>query len=159
MTKSNVVIKHEIDQLLLDMLELELHIVELESDNYHIMLEGEFHDGEKCMWIVDTGASKTVLDKNLEDYYHLIESDGVDEFQSAGINEGMVDTQVGVTGHIKFGKLLIEDLKVALIDLSHVNDIYSKYSDYRIAGLLGGDILYKYGAVINYTRKKIFFRV
>jgi len=29
------------------MLELDLHIVELESDNYHIMLEGEFHDGKK----------------------------------------------------------------------------------------------------------------
>lgn len=139
------------------MLELELHIVELETDNYHIMMEGEFHDGEKCMWIIDTGASKTVLDKNLEDYYQVLETDGIEEFQSAGINEGMVDTRVGITGHIRFGKLLIEDLKVALIDLSHVNDIYSKYSEYKIAGLLGGDILKRYRAVINYNKGKIWF--
>jgi len=139
------------------MLELDLQIVELEADNYHIMLEGEFHDRKKCMWIVDTGASKTVLDKNLEDYYQLIDPDGTDEFQSAGINEGMVDTLVGITGHIRFGKLLIENLKVALIDLSHINDIYSKYSEHKIAGLIGGDILKKYGAVINYKKGKITF--
>ncbi|HBL74865.1 MAG: hypothetical protein A2W90_07175 [Bacteroidetes bacterium GWF2_42_66] len=139
------------------MLELDLQIIELERDNYHIMLEGEFHDGEKCMWIVDTGASKTVLDKNLEDYYQLLDTENADEFQSAGINEGMVDTQVGITGHLRFGKLLVEELKVALIDLSHVNDIYSKYSDYKIAGLLGGDILKKHGAVIDYNKSKMFF--
>lgn len=139
------------------MLELDLHLVELENDNFHIMVEGRFADQSVGMWIVDTGASKTVLDKSLDDYYHVLESDTPDEFQSAGINEGMVDTQVGYTGQLRFGKLLIEELKVALIDLSHVNDIYSKYSDYRIAGLLGGDILHRYGAVIDYGKKKIFF--
>ncbi len=139
------------------MLELDLHLVELEWDNYHIMIEGTFADQTTGMWIVDTGASKTVLDKSLEDYYHVPDSDSHDEFQSAGINEGMVDTQVGYTGQLHFGKLYVEELKVALIDLSHVNEIYSKYSDHRIAGLLGGDILQRYGAVIDYKKKKIFF--
>lgn len=139
------------------MLELNLEIVELESNNYHIMIQGEFHDRKKCMWIIDTGASKTVLDKNLENYYQLIEQDNsIDSFQSAGINEGMIDTQVGITGHIRLGELLIEDIKVALLDLSHVNDIYSKYSDYKVAGLIGGDILKKYDAVINYPQKKLY---
>jgi hypothetical protein len=138
-----------------NMLKLDLHIIELEDENYHIMVEGKFADGEKYMWIVDTGASKTVLDKNLEMYYEIIEPGNEDDFQSAGINEGMIDTQVGKTGLLRFGDLVVEELKVALIDLSHVNDIYSKYSEHRIAGLIGGDILKKHRAIIDYREAKL----
>ena len=138
-------------------MKLKLQILELEKDNFHIMLKGKFQDGEVCNWIVDTGASKSVLDKNLVDYYNEIEAENENEFQSAGINEGMVETLVGEAFPFWFGSLQIEKMKVALIDLSHVNDIYSKYTDLKIAGLLGGDILKKYNAVIDYRRSKIIF--
>lgn len=137
---------------------LKLKIVELETENYHIMVDGEFADGTCSTWIIDTGASKTVLDKNLSDYYSISESDHPDGLQSAGINEGMVDTQVGRMKSLKLGTVQIDNLKVALIDLSHVNDIYSKYSDLRIAGLIGGDILKKYHAVIDYRKKKMILQ-
>lgn len=140
------------------MIEIPLHIIELEHDNYHILIEGKFGDGSSAFWVIDTGASKTVFDKNLIDYYEIIESDNMDDYQSAGINQEMMETSVGKLTLATFNKLEINNLKVALIDLSHVNQIYEKYTTYKIAGLIGGDILMNYRCTIDYANKTLQFQ-
>ncbi|HZL09386.1 MAG TPA: aspartyl protease family protein [Prolixibacteraceae bacterium] len=138
--------------------EIPLQIIELEQDNYHILIEGHFEDESPSCWIIDTGASKTVLDVNLSSYYEIIDSDNLEEYQSAGINQDMMETSVGKMFYLRFGDLEITGQKVALIDLKHVNDIYGKYTPYRIAGLLGGDILMHYQCTIDYAQKIIQFQ-
>jgi hypothetical protein len=139
------------------MIEIPIQIVKLEYDNYHILIEGSFIDGTPANWIIDTGASKTVLDSNLTQFYENVESDPEEDFQSAGINQGMLDTTVGIISNLRLGDLEIFNQKVALIDLNHVNEIYEKYTPYKIAGLLGGDILMNYQCVIDYETKMIRF--
>jgi len=141
------------------MIEIPLQIIELEHENYHILIEGNFEDGSLSCWIIDTGASKTVLDKNLSSYYEMIDSDDMEDFQSAGINQGMTETSVAKLNFLRFGDLKITGQKVALIDLNHVNEIYEKYTSYRIAGLLGGDILMRYQCRIDYANKIIRFHI
>ena len=140
------------------MIEIPLQIIELEHENYHILIEGSFEDGTPSCWIIDTGASKTVLDKNLSSYYENLESDDLEDYQSAGINQGMMETSVGKLTFLRFGDLEITGQKVALIDLSHVNEIYGKYTSYRIAGLLGGDILMLHQCKIDYAAQIIQFQ-
>ncbi|MBL7972568.1 MAG: retropepsin-like domain-containing protein [Prolixibacteraceae bacterium] len=140
------------------MIEIPLQIIELEQENYHILIEGHFKDETPSYWIIDTGASKTVLDLNMKPFFELIDSDETDDYQSAGINQGMMETSVGRMSYLRFGNMQITDQKVALIDLNHVNDIYSKYTTFRIAGLLGGDILMQKECVIDYARKTIQFQ-
>ena len=141
------------------MIEIPLQIIELEYENYHILIEGNFEDGTPSCWIIDTGASKTVLDKNLSSYYELMDSDDMEDYQSAGINQGMMETSVGKLTYLRLGDLKITGQKVALIDLNHVNEIYGKYTSYRIAGLLGGDILMQHQCKIDYANKIIQFQV
>jgi hypothetical protein len=141
------------------MIQIPLQIIELEYENYHILIEGSFEDGTPSCWIIDTGASKTVLDKNLSSYYENMDSDDLEDYQSAGINQGMMETSVGKLTFLRFGDLKITGQKVALIDLSHVNDIYGKYTSYRIAGLLGGDILMQHQCKIDYASKIIQFQI
>jgi len=140
------------------MIEIPLQIIELERENYHILIEGSFEDGTPSCWIIDTGASKTVLDKNLSSYCENLESDDLEDYQSAGINQGMMETSVGKLTFLRFGDLEITGQKVALIDLSHVNEIYGKYTSYRIAGLLGGDILMLHQCKIDYAAQIIQFQ-
>lgn len=139
------------------MTELPLIVVELENDNFHILIEGSFDPYFPVYWVIDTGASKTVLDENLSDFYEVVESDNLDDFQSAGISQGLMETRVGKMGRLNFKGLVIEGLKVALIDLAHVNDIYRKFTDVRVGGLLGSDILMKYKCIIDYERATITF--
>lgn len=140
------------------MIEISLQIIELEKDNYHILIEGEFQDKTLSSWIIDTGASKSVMDINQRDYYEILDSDNEDDYHSAGINQGMMETSVGKMHFIRFGEMEITNQKVALIDLNHVNEIYGKYTPCRIAGLLGGDILMQYKCRIDYDRKSIQFQ-
>lgn len=139
------------------MAKIPVELIELEHQNYHMLVQGTFEDGEKGYWIVDSGASKTVFDRQLEQYFTLIEPTSDEEYQSAGISEGMVETAVGQLGPVAFGKLKIKEQKVALINLDHVNEIYRKYRDIRICGLLGSDLLKKYHCVIDYKYETISF--
>jgi len=139
--------------------EIPLQIIELEQENYHIVIEGHFEDQSPSYWIIDTGASKTVLDINLAAFYEVVESNDQEDYQSAGINQGMLETTVGKMAALNFGALQITGQKVALIDLNHVNDIYGKYTSRRIAGLLGGDILMEHKCMIDYDRQIIHFQV
>lgn len=140
------------------MIEIPIQIIELEKDNFHILVECKFQDDTPAYWIVDTGASKSVLDFNLEDYYEILDSDNEDDYHSAGINQGMMETSVGKMLLLRLGELEITSHKVALIDLNHVNEIYEKFTNYHIAGLLGGDILMQYNCRIDYRSKTIQFQ-
>jgi hypothetical protein len=137
-------------------IDIPLLLVELESENYHIVVESVFPNEEKGIWIVDTGASKSVFDKNLSHLFQPLSLDFA-EIQSAGISEHQIETLPGLIPSLKFGDLQLTDFTVALIDLNHVNNIYSKVSNYKIIGLLGSDVLVKYKAVISY--KKLLLRV
>ena len=137
------------------MAKIPVELIELEHQNYHLLVQGTFDDGEKGYWIVDSGASKTVFDRRLDQYFTLVEPTSDEEYQSAGISEGMVETAVGQLRSMAFGKLKIEEQKVALINLDHVNEIYRKYRDIRICGLLGSDLLKKYHCVIDYKYETI----
>ena len=139
------------------MAKIPIELVELERHNYHLLVKAKFEDREFGYWIIDTGASKTVFDKGLKQYYDLIDADDDEEYQSAGISEGMVETSVGEVRSVSLGDLKLKNQKVALINLDHVNEIYQKYRDVRICGLLGSDLLKKFQCVIDYKYETISF--
>lgn len=133
-------------------IKIPIQIIELEPDNYHIMVSSVFADGDSANWIIDTGASKTVFDKKLIEYYFILEGE-LDEIHTAGIGEQPMAVILAELKTTDFGKLIVKNQKVALLDLSHINELYSKVSDIKISGLLGGDFLMKYRAVIDYRKK------
>ena len=137
-------------------MDIPLKFIKLEDSAFHPVIKSR--QGEKELyWIIDTGASKTVFDKNLTDYYSLIDANP-EEFQSIGIGNGVIETSLGEIKKLRIGKIKLSKLKVALIDLNHINNIFRKYTDITIAGLLGSDILYIYGCQINYHTRTISFR-
>lgn len=142
------------------MTEIPLEIIELEPDNYHLLVSGIIGRSKKMYWIVDTGASRSVFDITLEQYYVKKEISEKEECQSAGITPGNIQTGMGTIHNLQFGKLKIKKIDLALINLQHVNEIYIKYNKYNlpIVGLMGSDILNKYGACIDFTESKIQFQ-
>ena len=134
-----------------------LKIIELEEGNFHLLVSAVFTDGSKVNWIIDTGASKSVFDKNLKDKYHEFDTK-TEEIHSAGIGENPLETTLGKLNSFYLGRLKIERPKMAILDLKHINELYSKVVHLKIAGLLGGDFLLKYQAVIDYNKKKMILR-
>ena len=131
-----------------------INTIELEPDNYHIIISSVFPDAQNENWVIDTGASKTVFDKSLGKYYSLLEGES-DEIHTAGIGEQPQEISIALLKHFQLGELKIEDLKVALLDLTHINKLYSTAANLKICGLIGGDFLMKYKAVIDYKKKRL----
>ena len=129
-----------------------IDIIELESLNYHLILPTQPDEGETAYWVIDTGASKSVFDINLAEFI-LSEEEGTEDLHAANMSEEPLKTSLGILKPLLFGKLKVDNMKVALMDMNHINELYQKVSDYKICGLLGSDFLLKYNAVIDYKRR------
>lgn len=128
-----------------------LQLIELEDSSFHIMIEARFKR-LKGKLIIDTGASKTVLDygfgKKVASSIKKIKDQN-----SSGINAMITNSHIANIPSLTLGRLKIEDYPCVLLDLSHVNALYQKYCDEQIAGLIGSDFLVKYQAVIDYKKR------
>ena len=135
-------------------IKIPLTIIELEDDNYHLIVSSHFFDSTLGHWVIDTGASKTVFDKNLTAKYNLSE-ELPHKVNTAGIRGVCMESDLAEIKEVSWGKLKVKNFKVALIDLSTVNKIYSMAANLNICGLLGSDFLMKYNAIINYKKRRI----
>ncbi len=96
--------------------------------------------------------------------YHYIvpetteKKDVKQEIQSTGINAGELKSSIGNIEKFKLGELKRKNWKVVLIDLSHVNETYKRFSDKRVSGLIGSDFLLRHKAVIDYKKKELVLR-
>jgi hypothetical protein len=136
------------------LLDLPIEVIKLEDTSYHLMIKAEFTLGVQGNLIIDTGASKTVFDQQFVEPF-ITGLQDVDDKNSSGINAMITHAKAGVIPEIKFGTLEIKDYECLLLDLSHVNELYKKYTNKQIAGLMGSDFLVQYEAVIDYGQKKI----
>lgn len=135
-----------------------LQLIELENENYHLLIDSLFDNNESGKWTIDTGASKTVFDVNLSHLFSLV-SDSEMEVRSAGIGEGHIETRTGVLRRVRFGELEMKHWPVAIIDLKHINALYKTYAGEKIVGLLGSDFLLSHGAVIDFSRMELLFDI
>ena len=138
-----------------NMRSIPMEIVQLEEGTIHLLVPALREGLENHWWVVDTGASKSVVDRTVAQYFVEEESEGS---MATGLGKEMVETFVGLVGDFRLGDYLFEPLQVALVDLRHINEEYSKYSDKKIAGLLGSDFFYREKALIDYANCSIIFQ-
>ena len=136
---------------------LPIDIVTLGEDNsYHLFVSGVIN-GRKYDLLIDTGASHTIFDATLIPEAPADTTKG-HEIQSAGIHAGELKSSIGHIKKFKLGDLKRTNWTVVLIDLTHVNDLYKKFTDKCVAGLLGSDFLLKHKAVIDYKKRELVLR-
>lgn len=135
---------------------IELKVIPIEDDGFHILIESLINN-KKAALILDTGASKTVLDQNNIDVFIADNSLQDEEKKTSGIGTNTMDSKSVVLDSISFNQLKINEYKVAVLDLVHVNNSYEKLKLPKIEGILGGDILNQYNAVIDYKNKTLSF--
>ncbi|MCW3103054.1 MAG: putative aspartyl protease [Bacteroidetes bacterium] len=127
-------------------------ILSLDSEGYHLMIKVKIN-GKAANLILDTGASKTVLDKTRVAKF-VKESDfKTHDKLSSGLGTNTMESQTTVLKKLKIGEVEITDYTTVLLDLSHVNASYEQIGLKQVEGVLGSDILMQYKAVIDYEKK------
>lgn len=133
-----------------------IEVVELEDNSFHIITTLEIGSivGD---FIIDTGASVTVIDKQTPFSYEPL--DDVSEINSGGVCGEINEVQLVNIKSLQIGNHTIENIRAAVIDLQYVNSLYEKHLQRRVAGLLGCDFLVEHEAIIDYGNKELTLKV
>src|SRR5690606_35667866 len=109
--------------------------------------------------VLDTGASKTVLDKTT-----LLQS-GIPEEKienaniiSTGLGRNSMESFILELPTLAIGNWKIKKFITAVLDLSAVNYAYEQMNLPLVIGVLGGDILFSYAARIDYRKQLLILR-
>jgi hypothetical protein len=137
-------------------IEIPFEIIHLGSeDNIHIVVTAQLAELPVRL-VVDTGASHSCLCKKtfkpIFKKAHFIQADAV-----MGIGKCRLNNQLVQVPRFELGELLLEDYPFLMLPLSHINKMLKMMDLQPIHGLLGGDILFKYNAIIDYRERKIVF--
>lgn len=131
-----------------------LELISMDGGGYHLGLEANLN-GKKAFLLLDTGASRTVFDKNQIEFYNDNQEIELLDEKSTGLGTSSMDIHTTEISHLEIGNKKIEKITLAIIDLSHVNETYEKLGFKKIQGVLGSDLLFKYNAIIDYSKLEL----
>lgn len=118
------------------------------------MVQGRIH-GKEALFLIDTGASRSVFDpKTISSFIDDIKFEKK-EGMTAGVGSSDLESSTFVIDRFSIGDLEITDYEAVALDLENIHEMYAKLNLPRIDGIMGGDLLRRYKAVINYKCKKL----
>ena len=137
-------------------IEVPLQLLDIEGDGFHIMVKGKIH-GKEARFLIDTGASRSVFDtKTITSFIDNLQFEKK-EGLTADVGSSDLESSTFVIDHLSIGELEITDYEGVALDLENIHEMYAKLHLPHIDGIVGGDLLHEYKAVINYRAKKIRF--
>lgn len=141
-------------------IKLPLNKVALPGGGVHLWLDAESRDTDLNFgFVIDTGASMSVFDSKLIDRF-VKNVREVDESQiSSGVNAMIEDQQLGELKDMSLGEFSLDGNIVVLMNLEHIQEIYEDQLGLKMCGLLGGDFLEKYNAIIDYNMSVLTINV
>ena len=135
-------------------IEVPIQLLDIEGDGFHIMVKGTIH-GKGARFLIDTGASRSVFDpKTITSFIDDLQFEKK-EGLTAGVGSSDLESSTFIIDHLSIGKLEITDYEGVALDLENIHEMYAKLHLPHIDGIIGGDLLQKYKAVINYRSKKL----
>ncbi|GAA3966407.1 aspartyl protease family protein [Mucilaginibacter dorajii] len=129
-----------------------LQIIDLHDDGYHPLVEVILF-GKAFIVVLDTGASKTAFDQSMLAEASEATSITASDRLSTGLGTNTMESFTATIKGMCIGSLKVAAFDVAVLDLSTINIAYSQMGHPQVLGVLGGDILMKYKAVIDYGKQ------
>ena len=137
-------------------IEVPLQLLDIEGEGFHIMVQGRIH-GKEAHFLIDTGASRSVFDPSrISDFIENLQFERK-EGLTAGVGSSDLESSTFIIDSLSIGELEIYDYEAVALDLSNIHEMYGKLHLPRIDGIIGGDLLKKYKAIVNYKGKKLRF--
>jgi predicted aspartyl protease/tetratricopeptide (TPR) repeat protein len=114
-----------------------------------IVVKGRLNGSEELEFLLDTGASDTLVDRRVA-AEHFLAKEG--RFDIAAIN-GVVVADTSNLKRLEVGKLIANDVNVRIVDLS----AQSKHLGRQIAGIIGMNLIGRYLVTLDYSKPAIIF--
>lgn len=137
---------------------LPITIFLIENDGYHLKINIAIN-GLDANVIIDTGASRSVFDETRIKEFIAKDTLETQDRLSSGLGTNTMTSKKVLLKKLQLGDLVISDYDATILDLMHVNQSYDKLELAPIDGIIGGDILTGYNAIIDYKKKELILDV
>ena len=132
-----------------------IKLVNLQDDGFHLLVEIVVFK-QSVLAVLDTGASRSVFDEafarqHIGDLEPTIETEATTLFSTSS-------TFLILIPRIKIGRLKLKDYHAVALNLEAVNLAYANLGLPPVVGIIGSDLLLKYGGVINYRKMKLYIK-
>lgn len=135
-------------------MQLPLQILDIEGEGFHVMIQGKIN-GMEANFLIDTGASRTVFDPQTIAQFiqnpEFVKKEGI----TTGIGGSDLESSTFTIASLAFGDIELFQYEAVAIDMTDIHESYAKLGLPHIDGILGGDLLYRLKATINYRLRKI----
>jgi len=122
----------------------------------HLLVKAEINDVEG-LFILDNGASNSCVDLKKSNIFNLKYTESDEKASSA--TEQISATMVSKKNKILIGKWLNKNVSIVLFDMTFINKTLSEHGDHEVCGIIGGDLLKKGKAIIDYSSNKLFLKL
>jgi hypothetical protein len=131
-----------------------LQMLDMGESGYHACMEVTINR-KKCRMVLDTGASRTVLDKTEIRRLVKEEIQELEGKKSAGLGTADMTTHAAKIKRMKIASLVLEDWEVLVLDLSILNHSYKQIGHGKVVGVMGSDMLVKHRAKIDFGKNRL----
>jgi len=137
--------------------ELPLHFLTgSDGQKSHITIDALIN-GIVARLIIDSGASNSVLDGSLAAHFGLTPDHSYQKESAVGLGSDSIDSSLSRAALFELGTFRIVHFPFVLLDLSIINNTFSKTGSGQIDGIIGTDLLLSGNARIDYKRATITF--
>ena len=135
-------------------IEVPLQLLDIEGEGFHVMVKGTIH-GKEANFLIDTGASRSVFDpKTIATFINDVTFEKK-EGMTAGVGSSDLESSTFNIDIFSIGEMQIFDYEAVALDLENIHEMYDKLGLPHIDGIIGGDLLKRYKAIVNYKSKKL----
>ena len=120
------------------------------------MIKGKIN-GMEANFLVDTGASRSVFDPKVITKFIENPTFTKKEGITAGVGGSDLDSSTFIIDSLAFGDIELHHYEAVALDMENIHESYGRLGLPVIDGILGGDLLYRLKATINYRLRKIRF--
>ena len=114
-------------------------------------------NGVSAKLIIDTGASNSCIDSNCVEKFK-IKIENYEE-QASSATEKIKNMYLSKENSIDIAGFNIENLKLFVFDMDHINETLNENESIKIHGIIGNDIMSKHEAIISFSEKKIYLKL
>lgn len=112
--------------------------------------------GDKlARFLIDTGASRSVIDENIIEEFNLHQDMIENEILASGLGTNEMKNFLTCIPHFQINNFILKNLNIIAIDLSHVNQSFKLIEKEPVQGVIGGDILKHFDAIIDYKKSTL----
>lgn len=137
-------------------MQLPLQLIDIEGDGFHALVKGKIN-GLEATFLIDTGASRSVFDPTVIARFIENPQFHKKEGLAAGVGGNDLKSATFFINTLSFGDIEIHHYEAVALDMQNIHETYQKLGLPAIDGIIGGDLLYRLKATINYRLRKIRF--